>query len=104
MVVATTSGRTMPAVVSARRIAGPRASRCAREAISGTTPPNRTCSSTLEATSSANRVKVPSASSRVIPTPVSSQEVSMAKMIVPGIYRAPPGSLRIVYASAPLTR
>ena len=32
------------------------ASRCARLATSGTTPPNRACSSTLEATASASRV------------------------------------------------
>ena len=61
---------------------GPSASRCAREAISGTTPPNRACSSTLEATSSASSVTVPSASSRAMPTPVSSQELSMARMVV----------------------
>src|SRR4029453_17773401 len=48
------------------------ASRCARLATSGTTPPNRACSSTLDATASASRVRP-----RTIPTPVSSHEVSM---------------------------
>ena len=48
------------------------ASRWAREATSGTTPPKRACSSTLEATASASRVWP-----RTMPTPVSSQEVSM---------------------------
>ena len=56
MVAATTSGLSIPATCSARRIVGPSASRCARDAISGTTPPNRACSSTLEATSSASSV------------------------------------------------
>ena len=53
-----------------------------RDAISGTTPPKRACSSTLEATSSASSVTVPSSSSRAIPTPVSSQELSMARIII----------------------
>src|SRR5262245_43844240 len=48
------------------------ASRCARLATSGTTPPNRACSPTLEATASASRVRP-----RTIPTPLSSHEVSM---------------------------
>jgi len=55
MVAATTSGLSTFAVLSARRIVGPNASRCARDAISGTTPPNRACWSTLEATSSARQ-------------------------------------------------
>ena len=50
------------------------ASRCAREATSGTTPPKRACSSTLDAMASASSV-VP----RTMPTPVSSQEVSMPR-------------------------
>src|SRR4051794_14445368 len=63
-----------PASFSARPMVGTIASRCAREATSGTTPPKRACSSTLEATASASRV-VP----RTMPTPVSSQEVSMPR-------------------------
>src|SRR5687767_9325765 len=62
----------MPAVSHARSIVGTIASRWARLATSGTTPPKRACSSTLEATASASRV-VP----RTTPTPVSSQEVSI---------------------------
>ena len=57
-------GPARPAASSARRMVGPSASRCARDAISGTTPPNLACSSTLDATSSANRVTVPSRPSR----------------------------------------
>ena len=48
------------------------ASRWARLATSGTTPPKRACSSTLLAMASASRV-----SPRTMPTPVSSHEVSM---------------------------
>jgi hypothetical protein len=48
------------------------ASKWARLATSGTTPPNRTCCSTLFATASASKV-----APRTIPTPVSSHEVSM---------------------------
>ena len=61
-----------PASSQARSIVGTIASRCARDATSGTTPPNRACSSTLEATASASRVWP-----RTMPTPVSSHEVSM---------------------------
>ncbi len=61
MVTATASGRSIPAAANARRIVGTIASRCARDAISGTTPPNLACSSTLEATSSASRSHVPAA-------------------------------------------
>ena len=64
------------------------ASRCARLATSGTTPPKRACSSTLLATASASRVWP-----RTIPTPVSSHDVSMPRTrgsltspIVPGGY------------------
>ena len=62
----------MPAVSQARSIVGTIASRWARLATSGTTPPNRACSSTLLATASASSVWP-----RTIPTPVSSHEVSM---------------------------
>src|SRR5690349_9777595 len=48
------------------------ASRCARLATSGTTPPNRACSSTLDATESAS-----SSRPRTSPAPVSSHEVSI---------------------------
>ncbi len=48
------------------------ASRWARLATSGTTPPKRACSSTLLATASASNV-----CPRTMPTPVSSQEVSI---------------------------
>ena len=51
------------------------ASRWARLATSGTTPPKRACSSTLLATASASRVWP-----RTIPTPVSSQEVSIPRI------------------------
>src|SRR5829696_2460217 len=61
-----------PAVRQARSIVGTIASRCARLATSGTTPPKRACSSTLLAISSARSV-----SPRTMPTPVSSHEVSM---------------------------
>ena len=47
---------TTPAVSQARSIVGTIASRWARDATSGTTPPNRACSSTEEATASASRV------------------------------------------------
>src|SRR5271156_3507713 len=42
------------------------------------------CSSTLDATSSASSVTVPSPSSRAMPTPVSSQDVSIARTTVIG--------------------
>ena len=44
-----------PAVARARSKVGIIASRCARLATSGTTPPKRACSSTLDATASASR-------------------------------------------------
>ena len=62
----------MPAVSQARSMVGTIASRWARLATSGTTPPKRACSSTLLATASASRVWP-----RTMPTPVSSHEVSM---------------------------
>ena len=64
----------MPAVSQARSMVGTIASRWARLATSGTTPPKRACSSTLLATASASSVWP-----RTIPTPVSSQEVSMPR-------------------------
>src|SRR5689334_18110405 len=64
----------MPAVSSARRIVGTIASRWARLATSGTTPPKRACSSTLVASASASS-SVP----RTMPTPVSSHDVSMPR-------------------------
>src|SRR3954471_11944972 len=69
--IASTSCNAIPAVAQARSTVGTIASRWARDATSGTTPPKRACSSTLEATASASRV-LP----RTMPTPVSSQEVS----------------------------
>src|SRR4051794_37481495 len=65
----------MPALSHARLTVGVIASRCAREATSGTTPPNRACSSTLEAIASASSVRP-----RTMPTPVSSQEVSIPRI------------------------
>src|SRR4051794_37459472 len=66
----TSSGRT-PASARARCTVGTIASRCAREAISGTTPPKRSCSPTDVASASASSV-----CPRTSPTPVSSHEVS----------------------------
>ena len=54
--MASTSSRRTPAVSAARSSVGTIASRCAREATSGTTPPNRACSSTELATASASSV------------------------------------------------
>ena len=59
------------------------ASRWARLAISGTTPPKRACSSTLDAITLANNVRP-----RTIPTAVSSQDVSIPKTIG-SLMRAP---------------
>ena len=70
--IASRSASRTPASRQARSIVGTIASRWARLATSGTTPPNRACSSTLLATASTS-----SCSPRTIPTPVSSQEVSM---------------------------
>src|SRR5829696_2749360 len=64
----------IPAVSAARSMVGTIASRWARLATSGTTPPKRACSSTLLATESASRVWP-----RTMPTPVSSHEVSMPR-------------------------
>src|SRR5690349_10255663 len=72
--IASMSARVTPASLSARRMVGTIASRCARLATSGTTPPNRACCSTLEASASASRV-----CPRTMPTPVSSQEVSIPR-------------------------
>src|SRR6201999_4629445 len=72
--IASTSARVPPAVARARSTAGTIASRWARLATSGTTPPNRACWSTLEATASAS-----SSLPRTRPAPVSSQEVSMPR-------------------------
>ena len=74
----------MPAVSQARSIVGTIASRWARLATSGTTPPNRACSSTLLATASASRV-----SPRTMPTPVSSHEVSIPSTSGPSLIRGP---------------
>ena len=52
--IASTSVSLTPAVASARSTAGTIASRCARLATSGTTPPNLACSATLDATASAS--------------------------------------------------
>src|SRR4051794_26550832 len=82
--IASTSCNAIPAVAQARSTVGTIASRWARDATSGTTPPKRACSSTLEATASASRVWP-----RTTPTPVSSQEVSMPRTsgscVMPGI-------------------
>ncbi|OLT34883.1 hypothetical protein BJF84_16435 [Rhodococcus sp. CUA-806] len=86
IVTATASGRSISAVASARRIVGTIASRCAREATSGTTPPYRACSSTLDATSSASSSQVPDSCQRTIPTPVSSQELSMPMTFRPSTF------------------
>src|SRR3954452_8608164 len=72
---ASTSAGLIPAVSQARRIVGTIASRCARLATSGTTPPNRACSSTLDAIASASSV-----CPRTIPTPVSSHDVSIPRI------------------------
>src|SRR5689334_12836913 len=71
---ASTSDSRTPASSQARSIVGTIASRWARLATSGTTPPNRACSSTELATASASR-RAP----RTIPIPVSSQDVSMPR-------------------------
>src|SRR6478735_1259861 len=71
---ASMSFSAMPAVSTARSIVGTIASRWARLATSGTTPPKRAWSSTLLATVSARRVWP-----RTMPTPVSSQEVSIPR-------------------------
>src|SRR5438132_689177 len=52
--IASTCPSRTPAVASARSTAGTIASRWARLATSGTTPPNRACSATLEAIASAS--------------------------------------------------
>src|SRR4051794_37878578 len=72
--MASMSARVTPASSSARRMVGTMASRWARLATSGTTPPNRACCSTLDASASASRVWP-----RTMPTPVSSQEVSIPR-------------------------
>ena len=54
--MASTSWSAIPAVSHARSMVGTIASRCARLATSGTTPPKRACSSTLLATASASSV------------------------------------------------
>src|SRR5690349_2272947 len=72
--IASMSARVTSASVSARRMVGTIASRWARLATSGTTPPNRACSSTLDASASASSVWP-----RTMPTPVSSQEVSIPR-------------------------
>src|SRR5699024_8680534 len=74
--IASTSANRSSAVSKARVTVGTMASRWARLATSGTTPPNRACCSTLEATSSANNVTVPSSWTATNPIPVSSQDVS----------------------------
>src|SRR6478672_5447490 len=69
-----------PASRHARSIVGTMASRWARLATSGTTPPKRACSSTLLATVSARSVWP-----RTMPTPVSSQDVSMPRTRGPSV-------------------
>src|SRR5689334_15150170 len=70
--MASRSRRATPASRQARSMVGTMASRWARLATSGTTPPKRACSSTLLATVSTSSVRP-----WTMPTPVSSQEVSM---------------------------
>ena len=70
--IASMSFSVTPASASARSTVGVIASRWAREATSGTTPPNLACSSTLEAIASASSVWP-----RTTPTPVSSHDVSI---------------------------
>src|SRR5688572_4227547 len=77
---ASMSLRATPAVSAARSMVGTIASRWARLATSGTTPPKRACSSTLLATVSARRV-----CPRTMPTPVSSQEVSIPRTSGPSV-------------------
>ena len=77
---APTSCQASPASSIAACIVGTIACTCARAAISGTTPPNRTCSSMLEASASPS-----STPSRTRPTPVSSHEVSMPRTTVTGV-------------------
>src|SRR5688572_17109744 len=94
-----------PEVSSARRKVGTRASRWAREATSGTTPPKRACSSTLDATSSASSSSEPSWPSRTMPKPVSSHELSMPRMSLSDTLRGPShrvrvGTRRLVVAAA----
>ena len=72
---ASTSAKVTPASFKARCSVGTKASRWAREAISGMTPPKRMCSSMEEETVLVNSV-VP----RTSPTPVSSQEDSIPKI------------------------
>src|SRR5690606_24902439 len=71
---ASTSESFAPACASAASTVGVMASRWAREATSGTTPPNRACSSMLDATVLASSVWP-----RTRPMPVSSQDVSMPR-------------------------
>src|SRR5918997_342187 len=68
---ASTSEALTPASARARCTVGTIASKCAREAISGTTPPNRSCSAIEVARASDSSV-----CPRTRPTPVSSHEVS----------------------------
>ena len=68
------SRRDMPADLTARSMLGRIASKCALAAISGTTPPKRACSSTLDAISFASKVRP-----RTIPIAVSSHEVSIPR-------------------------
>src|SRR5690349_14933559 len=74
--MASTSSTVMPASANAALRVGTIASRCARLATSGTTPPKRACSSTLDATAWPSN-SVP----RTMPTPVSSQDDSIPRTI-----------------------
>src|SRR5215469_1794294 len=69
---ASMSAGLTPALANAPSITGTIASRCARDATSGTTPPKRACWSIDDATSSASSVRP-----RTIPAPVSSHDVSI---------------------------
>src|SRR5690349_1087157 len=94
-----------PDASSARRMVGTMASRWAREATSGTTPPKRACSSTLEATSSASSSSEPSGPSRTMPKPVSSHELSIPRIkrsdtLCGPSHRVRVGTRRLVVAAA----
>ncbi len=76
-----------PAIASASLSAGVIASRCARAAISGTTPPYRACSSIEEAITLASTSRP-----RTMPMPVSSQEVSIPRTSGAAVIGRPPAA------------
>src|SRR5690349_10049615 len=94
--MASTSSTVMPASANAAFRVGTIASRCARLATSGTTPPKRACSSTLDATAWPSN-SVP----RTMPTPVSSQDDSIPRTIGAPAVRALPTGLLTASSSQP---